>query len=34
MGIIALLLGAAGLVCLVLTIRDVAALMFAAAAGF
>jgi len=34
MGIIALLLAAAGLVCLVLTIRDVAALMFAAAAGF
>ncbi len=34
MGIMALLLGGAGIVCLMLCIRDVAALMFAAAAGF
>jgi thiol-disulfide isomerase/thioredoxin len=34
MGTMALLLGGAGLLCLTLCIRDVAALMFAAAAGF
>ena len=34
MEIMALLLGGAGIVCLTLCIRDVAALMFAAAAGF